>query len=240
MVFQKGHKTNLGRKWLSKRIKERKGELNPVWKGRRVGKKSLHQWINKNLQKSEVCEICKKDKKLEWSNKDHKYKSRERKDWQSVCRSCHTAYDYKFLKRTRVKTKPRKGMKKRAVLKKNLDKIFSLYIRLKYADSNGKVKCYTCPRFFHYTKIQNGHFISRSYLATRFDEQNCRPQCVGCNMFAGGRFLDFEEHLIKEIGLEQVTALKAKRSLIVRPDFEHLISLYKQKIDKLLAPNLLE
>jgi hypothetical protein len=30
-------------------------------------------------------------------------------------------------------------------------------------------------------KIQNGHYISRAHMGTRFMEDNCRPTCPKCN-----------------------------------------------------------
>lgn len=31
-----------------------------------------------------------------------------------------------------------------------------------------------------------GHFMSRRFPATRWDEENCNAQCAGCNMFGNG------------------------------------------------------
>ena len=108
--------------------------------------------------------------------------------------------------------------------KHELDRVFSLYIRAKYP----KV-CYTCGA--KGKTLQNGHFVARSYLATRFDEDNCRPQCVGCNMFGGGKPLDFEENLIAEIGKKRVEELKARRHTITKItpyEYETRIEFYKQ------------
>lgn len=90
-------------------------------------------------------------------------------------------------------------MKKKtdAQLKKELDRVFSLYIRNKYA-VNGMVKCYTCSAIKLIKEIQNGHFVPRNILATRFLEDNCRPQCVACNMFQRGRPDEFAAKLEKE------------------------------------------
>lgn len=69
--------------------------------------------------------------------------------------------------------------RKLSFLKKEADKWFSLYIRLKYADWKGYVKCYTCGHTSHYKKgMQCGHFASRRFMNTRFDEENCRVQCL--------------------------------------------------------------
>lgn len=73
------------------------GEKNYNWKGKHIKYASLHQWINNNFTKSENCDLCKKIRKLEWSNKNHKY-SRKREDWQHICRSCHRRYDLEHNK----------------------------------------------------------------------------------------------------------------------------------------------
>ena len=78
-------------------------------------------------------------------------------------------------------------MKSISKLKKELDKWFSLYIRLREATETGLCQCFTCGKVGHYKSgMQNGHFQSRSFLATRFNEYNCQVQCVGCNMFKQG------------------------------------------------------
>ena len=61
-------------------------------------------------------------------------------------------------------------------LKKELDKWFSLFIRLREAtDNEGLVQCVTCGVVRHYKDgMQNGHFQSRKHLSTRFDEENCQ------------------------------------------------------------------
>lgn len=99
--------------------------------------------------------------------------------------------------------------------KHELDAIVSKYVRRKYS-KGGICTCYTCGKRMTIQTSQNGHFVARSYLATRFDEDNMRPQCAGCNLFGNGKPLDFEEHLREEIGDERVDALKQRRHQIVK------------------------
>lgn len=108
-----------------------------------------------------------------------------------------------------------KKVKTVAQLKKKLDEVFSKHIRTKFS-REGKCACYTCSKVFLIKDIQCGHFVSRTYTSVRWDENNCRPQCVGCNIFGGGRPLDFEEHLVKDIGVEKVNELKRARHTVVR------------------------
>ena len=109
-------------------------------------------------------------------------------------------------------------MKKATItqLKKKLDKVFSEWIRRSFANINGDVICYTFGKVLPWKQAHCGHFISRSYLATRFDPDNCRPQCIGCNLFGNGKPLDFEENLVREIGKKKVEALKQKRHQITK------------------------
>ena len=106
-------------------------------------------------------------------------------------------------------------------LKKELDAVFSKYIRAKYP----KV-CYTCKR--EGKTLQCGHFVTRNHLATRWLESNCRPQCVGCNLYGGGKPFDFEENLVKEIGADAVQGLKDVRHKIMKLDRVW----YEQKIEE--------
>ena len=99
--------------------------------------------------------------------------------------------------------------------KKELDKVFSQYIRHKYS-KDGEVSCFTCGRRKPIKKMQNGHYISRMYLATRFDENNCRPQCYGCNVMHQGQAVDFRENLVKEIGEDKVQVMESKRHQVVK------------------------
>ncbi len=115
-------------------------------------------------------------------------------------------------------------------LKKKLDSIFSRYIRAKFPKY-----CYTCNK--QPPHLQCGHFVSRQYLATRWSEDNCRPQCWGCNGYGRGQLLDFEENLINEIGKEKVEALKASRHQMLKLDrewYEEQIELYTGKLAELI------
>jgi hypothetical protein len=116
-------------------------------------------------------------------------------------------------------------------IKKKLDAVFSQYIRQKYADKNGNCKCYTCDYVNHWKKLQNGHFVSRYYLATRFDERNCRPQCFTCNMYRNGMTPDFSDRLEKELGKGITEELyREARKISKYFPYEEKIKEYEEKI----------
>lgn len=118
------------------------------------------------------------------------------------------------------------SIKTQAQLKKELDRVFSIYIRKIHPPV-----CYTCGKTD--TPLQCGHFVPRQYLASRWHEDNCRPQCVGCNIYGNGKILDFEEHLKRDLGEEYVEAMKATRHQSLKLDrqwYEEKIEHYKALI----------
>jgi len=89
---------------------------------------------------------------------------------------------------------------KRAKLEAKLDKVFSLYIRLRDAD-NEIVSCVTCGKTRHYKdSIHCGHFQSRRHKATRWNEKNAHPQCAGCNTFNQGEQYKHAQYIDKRYG----------------------------------------
>jgi len=141
-----------------------------------------------------------------------------------------------------VMTNTKKSISK---LKKELDKWFSLYIRLRSSNEYGITQCYTCSKAAHYKTggMQCGHFQSRSHLATRFDEVNCQVQCVGCNMFKQGEQYKFALALDANYGEGTADELMylAKTTLkMSRVDYEEKISYYKKIVNKLKKEKGLE
>ena len=99
-----------------------------------------------------------------------------------------------------------------------LDKEVSIYVRNKAA-VNGWCFCYTCGAPHPVSEIDAGHYISRRYYATRYDLDNVRPQCPGCNKYRGGEPVKFRMRLVEEIGEERVRRLE---SLAVMNGDKHL------------------
>ena len=95
---------------------------------------------------------------------------------------------------------PRKPKRKNLI--KKLDAVFSKYIRLRDADTEGYCRCSTCGEVHHWTKIQAGHFISRKHYATRWNEDNVHAQCVACNVFRYGEQYKFSLYLGDKLSKE--------------------------------------
>ena len=131
-------------------------------------------------------------------------------------------------------------MKSISKLKKELDKWFSLFIRLREATNyEGMVQCFTCGKVAHYRtgSMQNGHFQSRRFMATRYCEDgNCQIQCSGCNIFRGGEQFRFAMNLDAKYGEGKAEELEIKARQIKkfsRIDYEDKISYYKEAVKNL-------
>lgn len=122
-------------------------------------------------------------------------------------------------------------------LKKELDKWFSLYIRIRDAEKNtGFVKCFTCFAFKNYKDgMQCGHFMSRRHMATRFHKLN-QVQCIKCNMYEQGMQYEYSKNLDAKYGEGTAEELEFKARQITkftRADYEENITYYKSAVHNL-------
>ncbi len=127
-------------------------------------------------------------------------------------------------------------MKTISKLKKELDKYFSLYIRLRDATDEGMVQCFTSGRVYHYKSIHAGHFMSRRCLSTRWCEINVQPQSAADNLFAQGEQYKFGLNLDAKYGEGTAEDLQIKSKQIQkfsRIDYEDKISYYKSLVENL-------
>jgi hypothetical protein len=123
----------------------------------------------------------------------------------------------------------------RSKLIKKLDTIFSKYIRQRDAKKE-IATCFTCGKKAHWKKLQNGHFQSRRFYATRWDEINCQVQCAGCNVFKYGEQFTFGLNLDSKFGAGTAQRLHTKARVITKlssPDIEELILMYEDLVAEL-------
>ena len=120
---------------------------------------------------------------------------------------------------------------------KNLaDKYFSLYVRQRDADENGMVKCCTCGKRGHWKDFDCGHFMSRRYEATRFEEKNTGVQCTGCNIFSQGKQFEFGKYLDERYGEGTAENMLLRSKMTVKRGelgLRWIIEEYKKKIENL-------
>jgi hypothetical protein len=65
----------------------------------------IHNRMRKLRPKTGVCEECGREGYTELSNKDHRY-TLDIEDWQELCRTCHTLYDYETFGPARLRGAP--------------------------------------------------------------------------------------------------------------------------------------
>ena len=117
---------------------------------------------------------------------------------------------------------------KRSTLVKNLDTVFSQYIRRKDAFDE-IAECVTCGKNDHWKKLQCGHFMSRRHYSTRWDENNVGVQCYGCNITSQGQQFLFAKYL----GLDKAEQMVLKSKQTVKftdADLQDMIQHYKDKL----------
>jgi hypothetical protein len=125
---------------------------------------------------------------------------------------------------------------KRSTLVKNLDTVFSQYIRRKDA-INDIATCVTCGKKDHWSKLQNGHWASRRHYSTRWDERNCNVQCSGCNVFRAGEIYLYTKYLCSKYGdnfPEELYKLSQKTVKFTDSDLQDMILHYKDKLQEFL------
>jgi len=142
-----------------------------------------------------------------------------------------------LIKKTR---KPVKKITKRKSLDKDLDILYSRYIRLR--DSDGKFgACYTCGNVGEITEMDNGHFISRAKKATKYDEMNTHLQCKRCNIFLKGNLVEYAIRLENDYGYGIIQDLKERSKQIFKVSddfFKSKIAYYKARVKEMDVFNL--
>ena len=120
--------------------------------------------------------------------------------------------------------------------KAKADKYFSLYVRQRDVDHDGIVKCCTCSKSFHWKNLDAGHFQSRRYEATRYEERNTGPQCLRDNRFNQGMQYEFSLYLNGKYGAKTAEKITIKSRMFCkrnRYDYQQIAEEYKLKIKEL-------
>lgn len=125
----------------------------------------------------------------------------------------------KVEKEKRAETRRKKDELNSSRAMQQADTYFSRYIRLKHSE-NGFCTCYTCGGINPIKSTDNGHWQKRKETATRYHENNCRPQCRTCNgnTAKNGMQLEFRENLVREIGEERVQEIERLSKTTIKAD----------------------
>jgi hypothetical protein len=118
------------------------------------------------------------------------------------------------------------------------DKLTSQYIRQKYADHTGHVKCISCPTVLHWKEAHCAHFIERGKKATRWLEENLHPACPSCNVYR--KEIHMREYTLAMLdlyGREALDHLRRAGALVLPPSqvrqlAEDAISYYSEGLER--------
>lgn len=142
-----------------------------------------------------------------------------------------------------TKGKPQASKRKRTksthTLIAKLDKVFSLFIRLR--DSREfkyrAFRCISCGQVKPFEQADCGHFYSRRHMATRFDEENCHAECRACNRFSADHLIAYRENLIRKIGTQHYDLLTMRHAGMRKWsafELERLIAYYTVLVEKMM------
>lgn len=138
----------------------------------------------------------------------------------------------KTLKRSQIGSRSKSP---RRLLIAKADRVFSIYIRLRYAE-NGEAYCVTCGAHGPWRGMQNGHFISRRKMNLRWDEVNCNVQCKHCNETLAGNLSKYRTFIVAQYGQKELDRLMltSKQVRKVRADeIQAIITKYEQEVRNL-------
>ena len=127
---------------------------------------------------------------------------------------------------------------KRKTLRLKAWRLFSQYIRRKYADKDGNCECFTCGVIKPWKEMQASHGIGGRGNFVLFLEEVVRPCCYGCNVGRGGAYEVFIPKLIDLYTKEQYEKWvieSRKPTKISISDYEELIQDLEGKLGELDA-----
>ena len=110
-------------------------------------------------------------------------------------------------------------------------------VRLKASrDDFGLIRCVTCGVYRKWNEMQGGHFIERGKRSTKLVEENCHPQCPGCNMYrmkTTSGVLAYRRYMVGMYGEELVKELERlskQPKKYTRSEIEELSAEFKRQI----------
>ena len=174
------------------------------------------------------CTNCKKQKQI-WKNRTIDGVK------MNLCKTCNNLIDKETKKKKKEAIKEKKRLSTSALIKE-LDTIFSMYIRLRDSNQKGMFDCCTCGKTYDFSHLQAGHFRSRRLMNTRWNEKNVHGQCKACNIILKGEEYKHSLHIDKTYGEgTALLILKESESIKKFAGFEllDLIEMYKKKAKKL-------
>lgn len=122
------------------------------------------------------------------------------------------------------KEKPKKPKKNRKKLVKELDNVFSLFIRAR------DKRCVVCGTK---NKLTCGHLFSRVAYSTRWHELNSHAQCRGCNMRHEYDFYPYQRWFVGQFGeglYDYLYKVHKRKRKFNNDEIEQMTQRYQKKL----------
>lgn len=131
----------------------------------------------------------------------------------------------------------KKRPKKKVLKEKDVDKVFSLYIRERDNWACQIKLPPTTNSVCNSKNIQNSHFHSRIKRSVRFDEENCDAFCSRCHMIVeedkGGEYYRFKENQLGREKLDLLFKRSQEFKKFSQSDYKEMIDKFNKKIKEL-------
>lgn len=142
----------------------------------------------------------------------------------------------------KVPTIKKKKAKTRSQLVKELDAVFSQYIRLSESDINGYGDCVTCGERKFWKDAQACHFYSRRYYPTRWHEDNIKFGCYRCNVLLKGNYIEYTKYMLDSYSrefIDELETLAKSGKKISTLEIREMITYYTAEVDRLKKEKML-
>lgn len=136
-----------------------------------------------------------------------------------------------------IKTRPQKT-KTTSQLIKELDDVFSDFIRLRWADHRGYVLCFLTGRKAYWKEMDAAHWKSRKHMGTRWDEHNVHAVTVDSNRFDTDHLPQYDKAMFSTYELSECQRISdASKSTMkfTAAELQEKIEFYKEEVKKLRA-----
>lgn len=122
--------------------------------------------------------------------------------------------------------------KSRGKLVKELDRVFSIFIRQRDLPG-GKGKCYICDKEITVKEAHAMHFITRGCYRYRWDENNVKAGCQICNIWLKGNYIPFTLRMLKEYGEGTIREMQTRKNEVFKLNDQQIIEM-TEKYKKLI------
>lgn len=146
-----------------------------------------------------------------------------------LCQQCAKILSSKLLDK---REKEQEDTESVAILKKDVDILFSKVVRLRVADRIGICTCYICGIFEYWIHMQAMHYVHREDSSLRYHFKNVRCGCKKCNEYLDGNLAEYAKKLdAEEPNLSEWLYLEGKQPYkFTRDELKQMIADFSREI----------